>query len=177
MGILSWLFGQFTKSSQQGGRFEDDDWDDDDDDDAFSYEYQNHGRGKYTSRNGNGYERFRPDNDIENRSKYKIVQTFEVAGAFARKPQIEAICEWLARAPKDVKVTILTERESTNKYDPNAIKLLLTASGLQPTQIGYLPKEIASQYTVQLPVVELETIYQRREITARTLVKRDKASK
>ena len=174
MGILSWLFGTSTKASRHGDGFEDDEWDDDDDDFAVETEAQSHGGGKYTSRYGNDYERFRPANDIENRGKYKVEQTFEVAGAFAFKPQINAICDWLASVPDDVKVTVLTEREPTNQYDPNAIRLLLHASGLSVTPFGYLPKEIAGQYTDQLPVVELETIYQRRDITVRTLVKRGK---
>lgn len=177
MGILSWLFGSSKETSQHGGGFEDDDWDDDDDDFSVEAEAQSHGGGHYTSRYGNEYERFRPNNDIENRSSYKIEQTFDVAGAFAYKPQIDAICDWLALAPDDVKVTIVIEREPTNQYDPNAIRLLLGANGLPATPIGYIPKEIAIRYAEQLPVVELETIYQRRDITVRTLVRRANTNK
>lgn len=174
MGILSWLFGPSTKNIQHDEGLEDDGWDDDDDAFAVEAEAQSHGGGRFTSRFGNDYERFRPANDIESRGKYKIEQTFEVAGAFAFKPQIDVICDWLAASPDDVKVTVLTERDPANQYDPNAIKLLLRASGLTATPIGYLPKEIANRYTDQMPVVELETIYQRREVTVRTLVKRSK---
>lgn len=171
MGILSWLFGKSTRPSRQHGN-----WEGDDNEDVV-VPSQNHGRGKYSSQNGNDYERFRPANDIENRGKYKIEQTFEVAGAFAFKTQINAICDWLASAPPQLKVMVLAEREPTNQYDPNAIRLLLQANGLAVTPFGYLPKEIARQYKDQLPVVELETIYQRREVMVRTLVKRDKAIK
>ena len=43
--------------------------------------------------------------------------------------------------------------------------------------IGYMPREIAARTRDQLPLVELERIYQRREIEARTLVRRTKTKK
>jgi hypothetical protein len=180
MGILSWLFGSSAKPHPDYEEGIDDDWDDDDDDYGTvngPADIQNHGGGKYTSRGGNNYERFRPANDIDKRGSYKIDQTFEVAGAFAFSNEINAICNWLGSAGDKVHVKVFVEREPTNQYDANAIKLSLQGDGLAQTTFGYLPKDIAAQYTDELPIVELESIYQRREIIARTLIKRAKAKK
>lgn len=182
MGILSWLFGSSAKPRPDHGERFDNDWDDDDDDDDYGIvnvpaNIQNHGGGKYTSGGGNKYERFRPANDIDKRGSYKIDQTFEVAGAFARNKEINEICNWLGSAGDNVQVKVIVEREPTNKYDANAVRLSLEGDGLAHTTFGYLPRHIAATCTDELPIVELQSIYQRREIIARTLIKRAKAKK
>jgi hypothetical protein len=179
MGLLSWLFGSKRDPHSNEDERWDLDWDEDDDwRDSYKLDEPiSHGSGKYTSRFGNKYERFRPKSGVENRNSYKIEQSFEVAGAFAHSDEINSFCDWLTSAGEDAEVVIVAEKETTNPHDPNAIKLSLKGDGIAPKPIGYFPKEIAKAYANSLPVVELETIYQRREITVRTLVKRSRSKK
>ena len=180
MGIFSWLLSAFGKSDKGLKDELDDVFRDDDEEFGFVTDFdkmQSHGGGKYTSRHGNDYERFRPINAIEKRGSYKIDQRFEVAGAFAQSIGVNAVCDFLADAGEDVEVTVKLEREPDNAFDVNAIRIFVSADGLKPVMIGYLPKEIAAECESELPIVEIETIYQRREISARTLVKRANAKK
>jgi hypothetical protein len=171
MGILSWLFGS-SKQSNTSIK------DSDENNDGYSrrslFPAVNHGGGKHITANGGSYERFRPTNDVAKRETYKIDQSFEVKGTHVRKNEINKICNWLAKAGENAKVRANLEREPTNQYDPNAIKLIITADGLSDTVVGYMPKEMAAQLQGQLPMVELESIYQRDKIHARTLIKRRK---
>ena len=176
MCIISWLFGNSKQSNSS-----DDDWDDDDDELGYSpgsiSPTVNNGGGKFTTASGNSYERFRPSNDVEKRGTYKIDQSFEVKGTHVRKNEINKVCDWLVKAGEDVKVRATLEREPTNRHDPNAIKFVISADGLPSTSVGYMPKEMALELQGELPLVELESIYQRNKIQARTLIQRSKPTK
>ncbi|WP_459444375.1 HIRAN domain-containing protein [Alphaproteobacteria bacterium US3C007] len=136
-----------------------------------------HGAGKRTSADGHDYEAFRLNNDIKERKSYKIDEYFEVQGSFNFKREVNFVCDWLAKAGENVVVEAILEREPNNPHDRNAIKILISGNTLTPTMVGYLPKEISAKIGDQLPPVEFESIYQRRKIEARTLIKRPKAKK
>ena len=175
MGILSWILGKRDNMNDHP------DEDDDDEDifhsDGFLSSPKYHGKGKHTSAEGHNYEAFRLNNDIEARSIYKIDEYFEVKGTFNFKEEVNRVCEWLNKAEEHAPIQVILEREPNNPHDQNAIKILIAADTLRPTMVGYMPREIAARTKDQLPLVELESIYQRREISARTLVKRTKTKK
>ena len=164
--ILSWIFGRIDNISH-----------DELDDDFFYSKPKYHGKGKHTSARGYDYEAFKPFNDIKERGKYKIDESFKVKGTFNFKKEVDRVCEWLVKAEKGTPIKVILEREPNNPHDQNAIKILIAADTLRPTMIGYMPREIAARTRDQLPLVELERIYQRREIEARTLVRRTKTKK